>query len=137
MIAYVVRRTLISVPVLWGVLTGTFFAFRLVPGDPTTAMVFGHGGAADRSRLRHELGLDRPVIVQYWNFLRGAVHFDFGRSILTNQTVWHEISIRFPYTLELAVCGFVLAVAIGIVAGVISALFNRAGLGITVTVLAV
>lgn len=137
MTTYIIRRILISIPVLWGVLTLTFFSYHLIPGDPVDIMLFGRGSAADRIRLRHELGLDKPILVQYWDFLRGAVHMDFGHSILTRQTVWHEISIRFPNTLQLAAAAFVIAVAIGLVAGVTSAVFNHRPLGLGITGLAV
>jgi len=137
MTVYIVRRVLLSVPVLWGVLTATFFAFRLVPGDPVSAMLFGRGTAADRLRVRQELGLDQPLLMQYWDFVKGAVHFDFGTSIVSRQTVWQEIVVRFPATLQLAVAAFVLATVIGLVAGAISALYHRRPLGLGLTALAV
>ncbi|MBV9279228.1 MAG: ABC transporter permease [Chloroflexi bacterium] len=137
MLTYIIRRILISIPVLWGVLTATFFAFRLIPGDPVDIMLFGRGTAADRVRLRHELGLDKPLLVQYWDFLKGAVHFDFGSSIVSRQTVWHEITVRFPTTLQLAVTAFVLATILGLIAGVISAFYNRRPLGLGLTTFAV
>jgi ABC-type dipeptide/oligopeptide/nickel transport system permease component len=137
MLIYIIRRILISIPVLWGVLTATFFAFRLIPGDPVDIMLFGRGTAADRVRLRHELGLDKPLLVQYWDFLKGAVHFDFGSSIVSRQTVWHEITVRFPTTLQLAVTAFVLATILGLIGGVISGFYNRRPLGLSLTTLAV
>jgi peptide/nickel transport system permease protein len=134
---YALRRILISIPVLWGILTATFFAFRFIPGDPVDVMLFGRGTAADRVRLRHELGLDQPLLTQYWHFLQGAVHLDFGTSIVSRQAVWHEIAVRFPATLQLAIAALVLATLVGLVAGVISAVYHRRYLGLGLTSLAV
>jgi peptide/nickel transport system permease protein len=100
-------------------------------------MLFGRGSAADRIRLRHELGLDQPLTVQYWHFLQGALHFDFGSSILTHETVWHEIAVRFPVTLQLALAGFIIATVIGIVAGSISAIYSRNTFGVSITTVSV
>ncbi len=103
MITFIVRRILISIPLLWAVLTLTFFGFRyFVPGDPVDIMLFGRATAADKTRLRHELGYDQPILTQYWNFIRNAVHLDFGNSVYSHDTVFHEIAIRFPTTLKLA-----------------------------------
>lgn len=137
MTTYIIRRVLISIPVIWGVLTATFFSYRLIPGDPVSIMLFGRGTAADRIRLRHELGLDKPLLVQYFDFLKGAIHFDFGNSILTRQTVWHEIAVRFPNSLQLALAGFILATLIGLVAGTFSALYNHRLPGLTITTFAI
>src|SRR5579875_2422274 len=137
MTTFVLRRVLISVPVLWGVLTATFFGFRLIAGNPVDIILGTKGSAADRIRLYHELGLDRPLFSQYLDFLRGAIHFDFGASYATRQPVWNEISLRLPYTVELALTAFVVATLIGVVAGSVSALFSRRSLGHTVTFVSV
>ncbi len=137
MLTFIVRRVLISIPLLWAVLTITFFGFRLVPGDPVEVILGISGSKADRIRLHHELGLDRPLLVQYWNFLKGAVHFDFGDSIISHQSVTHEIAVRFPTTLELAASGLVLAMGFGLLGGVLAAVFNRTFLGTGITGLAV
>src|SRR5581483_2965828 len=79
-ISYVVRRILLAIPLLWGVLTIVFMGFHLLPGDPAQQMLIGHGTAQDVARLRHVLGLDRPMLVQYWDFISHAAHLDFGRS---------------------------------------------------------
>jgi ABC-type dipeptide/oligopeptide/nickel transport system permease component len=138
MIAFIIRRILIAIPLLWSVLTLTFWGFHLlIPGDPVDIMLFGRGTAADKIRLRHELGYDQPLIQQYWNFLKGAVHFDFGNSVYSQQSVFHEISIRYPTTLKLAASAMVLAILFGFTGGILSALFNRNFLGSGITTLAV
>src|SRR5579884_1308273 len=104
MLTYIIRRILISIPLLWSVLTLTFFGFRyLVPGDPVDIMLFGRATAADKARLRHELGYDQPILTQYWNFIKGAAHLDFGNSVYSHNSVYQEIASRFPTTLKLAV----------------------------------
>jgi ABC-type dipeptide/oligopeptide/nickel transport system permease component len=138
MLTYIVRRILISIPLLWAVLTLTFFGFRLlVPGDPVDLMLFGRGTAADRIQLRHELGYDRPLIEQYWNFIRGAAHFDFGNSVYSHQPVFHEIAVRFPITLELAASALAIGILFGLAGGILSAAYNRSAVGSGITALAV
>jgi ABC-type dipeptide/oligopeptide/nickel transport system permease component len=137
MTTFIIRRILIAIPVLWAVLTLVFFSIHLVPGDPVSVMLFGHGTKQDIIRLRHELGLDQPLWTQYVSFMRGAIHFDFGNSIVTQQPVAHEIWVRLPYTAELAGSAFVLAVVFGLASGVMAALFNRTLLGTAITTFAV
>ncbi len=137
MIAYIVRRVLVSIPVLWGVLTLVFISIHLVPGDPAEIMLMGRGHPADIAALRHQLGLDRPLPVQYWSFLTHAAHLDFGSSIISHQPVMQEIWDRFPYTAELAACAMVLATLFGLVTGIYSATHNRRLSGTIVTGVAV
>jgi|SRR5579875_1392751 len=126
MITFIARRILVSIPLLWAVLTLTFLGFRVfIPGDPVDIMMGLRGTAAERIRLRHELGLNQPLITQYWEYMRGAVHLDFGSSIYSHQTVFTEIAIRFPTTLKLAGGALVLALIFGLTGGILSAIFNR------------
>src|SRR5690348_3307985 len=113
MIAHIARRALLALPTLWLVLTLVFIAFRLIPGDAAEAMVAqaqtAQGGAArstagDVQSLRRRLGIDRPMLVQYGDFLAHAVRLDFGRSFASDQPVVEEIGERLPYTAELAAC---------------------------------
>jgi peptide/nickel transport system permease protein len=137
MLIFIIRRILVSIPVLWGVLTLVFFSIHLVPGDPVQVMLFGHGTAQDMARLRHELGLDKPIWEQYVNFMGGAIHLDFGNSIVSQQPVFHEIMVRLPYTAQLAGCAFVLALFFGLSAGVMAAVLNRTIIGTAITALTV
>jgi peptide/nickel transport system permease protein len=134
---YIIRRILVSIPVLWGVLTMVFVSVHLIPGDPAQVMLFGRGHPADVAALRHQLGLDRPLPVQYWDFLTHALRLDFGKSILSHQPVMQMIWDRFPYTAELAVCAMILASIFGLVTGVYSATHNRRLSGTLVTGVAV
>ena len=137
MITYIVRRVLVSIPVLWGVLTLVFISVHLIPGDPAQVMLFGRGHPSDIAALRHQLGLDQPLPVQYWTFLTHAVRLDFGTSIVSHQPVMQEIWDRFPYTAELAASAMVLATIFGVITGVFSATHNRKVSGTLVTGLAV
>jgi peptide/nickel transport system permease protein len=138
LLTFIIRRVLIAIPLLWAVLTLTFFGFRLlIPGDPVDIMLFGRGSAADKVRLRHELGFDQPLLTQYWHFLQGAVHFDFGNSVYSQQSVFHEIMIRYPTTLRLAGGALLIAILLGFTGGILSAVFNRSFLGVGITSLAV
>lgn len=122
---YIIRRVLIAIPLLWAVATLVFFSVHLIPGDPVQAMLFGHGSPQDVARLRHELGLDQPLPVQYAHFLINAAHMNFGNSIQTQQPVSVEIAQRFPATLELAACSLVLAIIMGGISGVLAAIVRR------------
>jgi ABC-type dipeptide/oligopeptide/nickel transport system permease component len=114
-----------------------FVSVHLIPGDPAQVMLFGRGHPADVAALRHQLGLDRPLPVQYWDFLTHALRLDFGKSILSHQPVMQMIWDRFPYTAELAVCAMILASTFGLVTGVYSATHNRRLSGTLVTGVAV
>ncbi len=121
MISYIVRRLLLAIPVLLGVVTLVFLALRLIPGDPALVMA---GEAAPQevvARIRTQLGLDRPLTVQYgiyiWNLLRG----DLGQSARTRRPVTQELGFRLPATLELASASMAIAILLGLTAGIISA----------------
>ncbi len=137
MLTYIVRRILVSLPVLWGVLTLVFASIHLIPGDPAEVMLSGRGHPADIAALRHQLGLDRPILAQYWDFLTHACRLDFGTSIISHQPVMQEIWDRFPYTAELAVSAMVLATTLGLISGIFAATHDRRLSGTAVTSLAV
>jgi ABC-type dipeptide/oligopeptide/nickel transport system permease component len=144
MIAHIVRRLLVAIPTLWIVLTLVFVGFRLVPGDAAQSMMAqvaqsgtGSLSAQDVQHLRHQLGLNRPLLVQYGDFLSHAVRLDFGRSYASQRPVFAEIGDRLPYTAELAGCALSLAVLFGILSGILAAIFNRTLLGTAITGLTV
>jgi peptide/nickel transport system permease protein len=137
MITFIIRRILISIPVLWGVLTLVFVSVHLIPGDPAEIMLFGRGHPGDIKALRHALGLDLPLPVQYWNFLTHAIHLDFGSSISSHQPVFRIIWDHFPYTAELAISALILSTIFGLVTGVLAATLNRTKKGSLITGIAV
>lgn len=137
MITFVIRRILVSIPVLWGVLTLVFLAVHLIPGDPAEIMLFGRGHPGDINALRHALGLDLPLPVQYWNFMTNALRLNFGTSITSHQPVFQIIWDHFPYTAELAVSALILSTLFGLVTGVFAATLNRTTKGSLITGIAV
>lgn len=118
---YIIRRLLIAIPVLLGVATMVFVAIRLVPGDPAEVMAGEMATAGDVQLIRHQLGLDRPLPVQYLIYLRDLVTGDLGRSTSSQLPVVTEIGTRFPNTLWLTVAAMAVAAAIGLATGVLSA----------------
>ena len=117
---YVVRRVALAVPTLFVVSVLVFALMRMMPGDVATRMVEGHAYAPTLAALRHDLGLDRPVHVQYLDWIGGIVlRGDFGRSYWTRQPILEEFVRRFPVTLELALLTIVVSVAIGVTVGIV------------------
>jgi peptide/nickel transport system permease protein len=125
---FLLRRLLLTVPVLLGVATLVFSLIHLVPGDPVQAMLGDSASPQDIADLRGRLGLDRPLLVQYGSFLRGAIRGDLGSSLRTNQTVTAAILERMPATFELALAAMAVAAVIAIPLGIIAAV--RAGTGV-------
>jgi peptide/nickel transport system permease protein len=119
---YFLRRIVLAIPTLFLVSVIVFAMMRLMPGDVATRMVEGHAYAPTLAALRHDLGLDRPVHVQYLEWIGGIVtRGDFGRSYWTRQPILEEFKRRFPVTLELALLTILVSVAIGVVVGIVSA----------------
>jgi ABC-type dipeptide/oligopeptide/nickel transport system permease component len=100
-------------------------------------MLFGRGHPGDIQALRHALGLDQPLPVQYWTFLTHAVRLDFGSSIMSHQPVFQIIWDHFPYTAELAASALVLSTLFGLITGVLAATHNRTKTGSLITGIAV
>lgn len=118
---YVFRRLLMLIPVLLGVTFIVFSIMYMTPGDPAQ-MILGEKAPAEAvERLREEMGLNDPFLMQYGRFVKNAMIGKFGRSYTTNREVFTEIFSRFPATLQLASLGVLIAVAIGIPVGIISA----------------
>jgi ABC-type dipeptide/oligopeptide/nickel transport system permease component len=121
MLHFLLRRLLLTIPVLLGVATLVFSLIHLVPGDPVQTMLGESAAPQDVARLRTQLGLDRPLYVQYWAFLKGVAKGDLGVSLRTNQPVVEAIADRMPATIELAIAAMCLAVVVAIPLGIIAA----------------
>lgn len=121
MTRYVVKSFVTIIPTLWGVATIVFFLIHLTPGDPALAILGPHATAESVTELRHNLGLDQPLHVQYAKFMGRLLQGDLGRSLVTEQPVLLETLRPFPYTVQLAVAGIVIALLLGIPVGIISA----------------
>jgi peptide/nickel transport system permease protein len=121
MASYLLRRLLLTIPILLGVSMLVFFMLHSAGGDPATLMLGSRADPDAIAELRAELGLDRPLWVQYGDFLSGAVRGDFGRSYRSNSPVVAEIAARFPATIELAVAAMGIAVVVGVAVGTVAA----------------
>src|SRR5580693_9902144 len=115
------RRILLTLPVLWLVVTVVFLLIHLVPGDPIVQMLGEGATAADISALRHSYGLDAPLGEQYMHYWRGLLHGNLGQSLRLHDSVLHLILQRYPYTLALTLAATLLGVGLAIPAGVASA----------------
>jgi peptide/nickel transport system permease protein len=121
MLRYIVRRLLLLVPILLGVSILIFFWIRALPGDPATALLGERSSPELIRQYKERYGLDRPIPVQYWDYLKVTVHGDLGTSIQSRRKVTTEIKQRFPATIELAVAAMILAVGLGIPLGFFAA----------------
>ncbi len=117
------RRVLLVIPTLFGMSVLVFGMVRLLPGDVVTAMLSGDVGvsAAKREAIRRSLGLDAPLPVQYWNLVKGLVTGNLGNSLVSGRPVSEILLSALPITFELALLAGLLAVAVGIPLGVVSA----------------
>src|SRR5215210_5718787 len=109
MTAYILRRLLYSAFVLWGALTIVFAAIRLAPGDPAQLMLGTDATAQDVEALRQRLGLDRPIPIQYADYLARAIRLDLGVSLRLDQPAVQAILERFGETARLAATAMLLA----------------------------
>lgn len=125
MTSYILRRLFLMIPILWGVATIVFALMFIVPGDPARMLMGQHGDEQTLSQLRHELGLDRPVYVQYVRFLGRLLKGDLGTSYRQKRPVAEIIRDRFPATARLAVSSMVIAIIIGIAAGILAARYRN------------
>lgn len=121
MVKYIIRRLLLLIPTIFGVITLVFFMIALSPGDPARVMLGERASAEQLEKLRVELGLDKPLLVQYGIYLQRVVRFDLGKSIATGQRITDEIKSRLPATIELAIWAMIFASIMGIILGVTSA----------------
>src|SRR6476619_222986 len=121
MTSFIIRRLLLSIPTLFGVLVVAFLLLYDAPGDPVMAMVGERADEATIARLRQELRLDDPLPVQFGHYLGGIVKGDLGKSYITNRPIKKDILERFPKTLQLAGSAMLLATLCGVPLGVFRA----------------
>jgi peptide/nickel transport system permease protein len=123
--AWVLRRIGTSLLLVWIVASIVFLAIRMVPGDPAELLLSQGGSAPDPAtvaQLHEQLGLDRPLLVQYLDSMRGLVHGDLGQSLQDNSPVAAEVFRRLPRTLELIVVAALIAIVTGVPLGLVAAL---------------
>jgi peptide/nickel transport system permease protein len=122
MAVLIAQRLLQSVAVLFGVAIVTFLLLHYLPADPA-ALVAGRSATAQMiANVRHQLGLDLPLPLQFWNYISGLVHADLGRSYVQRSAVATLVAARLPATLVLMACGILVEVALGLTLGVVAAL---------------
>jgi len=118
---YVLRRIVLLFPVLLGVTFIVFSVMALTPGDPGRLILGDNATAEAIEQINHEIGFDKPFIVRYVDYLKGALSGDFGKSYRSQKPVFNEIFMRFPTTMKLAIGAIILATIIGIPIGILSA----------------
>ena len=118
---YILRRLLLLIPILLGLTVLVFFFIRALPGDPAAAILGERATPEAVERVRIALGLDRPLLEQYFAYMAGIVRLDFGTSFITNRDVTDDFLQRFPATIELTLAAMVFAVGIGIPLGLMTA----------------
>ena len=121
MLRFVVRRLLLLVPILLGLSILVFAWIRALPGSPADVLLGERATPAAIARVRHEYGLDKPVYVQYFNYLKTTTSLAFGVSIASRRKVTEEIGTRFPATVELALSAMLFALVLGIPLGFLTA----------------
>jgi peptide/nickel transport system permease protein len=118
---YLLQRSLVLLPTLFGALSLVFFLIHLVPGDPIEVMLGETASAADKEDLRRSLALDQPLMTQYRSFLTGLLKGDLGRSLYEQTGITELIRARLPATLELTMCAMTLAIIISFPLAILAA----------------
>jgi peptide/nickel transport system permease protein len=127
MARYLIRRLLLTIPVLIGVATLVFALIHFVPGDPAQSMLGESAPPEDVARLRHSLGLDEPLLAQYKTFMSGVAKGDLGKSFRYQTPVTSEIRSRLLRTLQLAIAAMAVAIVLAIPLGIVAAVWRGTG----------
>ncbi len=120
-----IRRILLTLPVIWVVVSVVFLLIHLVPGDPIVQMLGEGANSADIAALRHAYGFDAPLHLQYVHYWRGILHGDLGQSLRLHDSVTHLVLQRYPYTLALTLAALLIGIAVSVPAGILSALHRN------------
>ncbi len=123
MLSYILRRMLLMIPIYIGLTISTFTLIRLVPGDIVQVMMGERSvDPTVRAEMLHRLGLDKPLIAQYWDYLSKILRGDFGETFRTRVPVFQDFMAHFIPTVELAVCAMIIATILGVLLGIVAAL---------------
>lgn len=131
MLQYTIRRLLLSIPVIFGILIVTFVMARSIPGDPCKAMLGEKATVETCERFTREYGLDKPIPVQLWIYMKEILQGDFGQSIRFSRPVSTILIERLPTTIELSLIALTLASLIGVPLGVISAVNRNSAIDVS------
>ncbi len=131
MLTHVLRRLLLAIPTLFVVVTIIFLVVRVIPGDPANAVLGDYATEQALESLRQQMGLNVPIWRQYLDYMVGLVQGDLGRSLISRDPAWNQISYVLPHTLELTAAAMILALAMGIPTGVITAVKRNTWLDYT------
>ena len=121
---YLVTRLLLVIPMVWILLTVVFLLMRVAPGDPVQAALGGHVPQSVIDQKRHELGFDKPLLVQYGHYLGGVIRGDFGRPTSQNRSIGNIITHEGAATLELTVAAMLVALVLGLSIGIVIGRFR-------------
>lgn len=136
MIQYTIRRLLLAIPVVFGILIITFVMARSIPGDPCKAMLGEKASAEVCERFTRENGLDKPIPVQFGIYMKDVVRGDFGKSIRFSRPVMQILIERLPTTIELGTIALIIAILIGIPLGIMSAVKRNSAVDVTTMIFA-
>jgi len=125
LINYAIRRIINTIPIIFIVLTLVFFIIRLMPGDPATAVLGDYASKEAVNALREQMGLNRPIMVQYLSYLIDIVRLDFGKSLIHNIPVSDRIFSVLPYSLMLTFSGIFIGYLFGIPLGIYAAIHRN------------
>jgi ABC-type dipeptide/oligopeptide/nickel transport system permease component len=136
MITFIIRRLIALVVVVFGIITLVFLMRVIIPGDPIDTLLFGQPKTPEVvANMKAELGLDKPLPVQYFNYLIGVAHGDLGKSLTTRRYVIDEIGDRFMKTLTLAVSSLLIGLVLGLLFGTIAARYKNTAIDTGITAL--
>ncbi|NEN75840.1 ABC transporter permease subunit [Pelistega sp. NLN82] len=139
MFLFLLKRVVALIPTLLGVTLLTFLLLHLIPGDPVQIMMGERSNDPEiYASIVKRLGLDQPLYIQYWEYLKGLLQGDLGKSFVTNTSVWEEFKALFPATLELGIMALLFGSVFGILLGVLAAvkrgsIFDHGVMGLSLT----
>jgi dipeptide transport system permease protein len=133
MLRFLLTRVSLILPTFLGILVLSFALIHLVPGDPIEVRMGERGIAPERlAEMRHEMGLDQPIALQFWHYVVQVAHGDLGTSLISKQSVLDEFVALFPATLELSICAMIFALVLGLPLGILAAVKRGSALDHTV-----
>lgn len=133
--SYLLQRLAFAILVIWGVSIAVFAIVQLIPGDPARVVLGVQANEETVAVMRERMGLDRPVVVQYLDWLTGILQGDFGKSLITAQDVAPQLYNRFLPTVQLALVSLLFALSIAFPLGIISAMYPRSPIDVVASII--